>query len=67
MPARQAAVLRFIGTRVNLSVVIRARTASTPVARNAGGCAADALRSLMVALHGLGLKYVFVNHRTVWH
>jgi carbonic anhydrase len=44
--------------------VLRLRTGAAVVIRNAGGRAADALRSLIVAHHVLGLQQVFVIHHT---
>jgi carbonic anhydrase len=51
-------------TRVDLRRVARVRPGATVVIRNAGGRAADALRSLVIAYHELAVREVVVIHHT---
>jgi carbonic anhydrase len=54
LAAQHAAIVMCMDTRVDLRRVARVRPGATVVIRNAGGRAADALRSLVIAYHELG-------------
>ena len=57
-------MLTCMDARVDLARVLHLRPDTSVVIRNAGGRAADALRSLVIAHHELGLPDVFVIHHT---
>jgi carbonic anhydrase len=65
--ACRAVILTCMDTRVDVSALFRLQQGSSVVIRNAGGRAADALRSLVIAHHELGLTEVFVVHHTDCH
>jgi len=62
--AQHAAVVTCMDTRIDLHRVLRLRPGTSVVIRNAGGRAADALRSLAIACHELALREVLVIHHT---
>jgi carbonic anhydrase len=64
LAAQHAAIVTSKDTRVDLHRVARVRPGATVVIRNAGGRAADALRSLVIAYHELEVREVVVMHHT---
>jgi carbonic anhydrase len=63
-PSRQVAVLTCIDARVDLYALLGLKPGEANLIRNAGGRAADAIRSLVVATTLLGIKEIAVVHHT---
>ncbi len=63
-PARQVAVLTCLDARINPLRALGLEPGDANVIRNAGGRAADALRSLAVACGVLGVREIVVIHHT---
>jgi carbonic anhydrase len=63
-PSRQVAVLTCIDARVDLYALVGLKPGEANLIRNAGGRAADAIRSLVVAVTLLGIREIAVVHHT---
>jgi len=63
-PARRVAVLACMDARLDPARVLGIEEGDAHVIRNAGGRAADALRSLAISQHLLGTREVVVIHHT---
>ena len=63
-PAKQTAVVACMDARLNRYGVLGLSEGDSHVIRNAGGRAADALRSLVISQHLLGTREVVVIHHT---
>jgi carbonic anhydrase len=63
-PSRRVAVLACMDARLDPARVLGLTEGDAHVIRNAGGRAADALRSLVISQHLLGTREVVVVHHT---
>ncbi len=63
-PARRVAVLACMDARLDPARILGLEEGDAHVIRNAGGRAADALRSLVISQHLLGTQEVVVIHHT---
>jgi len=63
-PARRVAVVACMDARLDPARALGLEEGDAHVIRNAGGRAADALRSLVISQHLLGTKEVAVVHHT---
>lgn len=63
-PSRQLVVLSCMDARLDLFRAMGLQVGDAHILRNAGGRAADALRSLVVSAHLLGTREVGVVHHT---
>lgn len=63
-PARQVAVLACMDARLDPARVLGLEEGDAHVIRNAGGRAADALRSLVISEQLLGTKTIVILHHT---
>src|SRR4030088_455979 len=63
-PARQVAVLACMDARLDPARILGLEEGDAHVIRNAGGRAADALRSLVISQQLLGTNEVAVIHHT---
>jgi carbonic anhydrase len=64
LPARKVAVVVCMDARIDPARVLGLREGDAHVIRNAGGRAADAVRSLVISQHLLGTQEVVVIHHT---
>ncbi len=63
-PARQVAIITCMDARVDPARALGLEEGDAHVIRNAGGRAADALRSLIISEQLLGTKHIVVIHHT---
>jgi carbonic anhydrase len=63
-PARKVAVVVCMDARIDPARVLGLQEGDAHVIRNAGGRAADAIRSLIISQHLLGTEEVVVIHHT---
>jgi carbonic anhydrase len=63
-PARQVAVLACMDARLDPARILGLEEGDAHVIRNAGGRAADALRSLVISEQLLGTKTIVIIHHT---
>ncbi|MEJ7839247.1 MAG: carbonic anhydrase [Thermomicrobiales bacterium] len=63
-PSREVAVLTCIDARVDLYALLGLKPGEANLVRTAGGRAADAVRSLVVATTLLGIREIAVVHHT---
>ncbi len=64
VPARRVAVVTCMDARVHPQAALGIELGDAHVIRNAGGRAAEALRSLVVSLHVLDVNEIVVMHHT---
>lgn len=63
-PARRVAIVTCMDARIDPARALGLQEGDAHVIRNAGGRAADAVRSLVISQHLLGTREVFVMHHT---
>ncbi|MFL5625486.1 MAG: beta-class carbonic anhydrase [Ktedonobacteraceae bacterium] len=63
-PARQVAIVTCMDARIDPARALGLEEGDAHVIRNAGGRAADALRSLIISEQLLGTKHIVVIHHT---
>ena len=63
-PARQVAIVTCMDARIDPARALGLEEGDAHVIRNAGGRAADALRSLVISEQLLGTKHIVVIHHT---
>lgn len=63
-PARRVAIVTCMDARIDPAKALGLQEGDAHVIRNAGGRAADALRSLVISQHLLGTREVVVLHHT---
>src|SRR5512144_447690 len=65
LPGRRLAVVTCVDTRIDPLQVFGLRVGDAKILRNAGGRAStDAIRSLAVAVHALGVQHIAVAQHT---